>query len=179
MSKTGTPWTEEEIEFLKANYNDMFDREIGEILGRSTGGVSHQIRKLKLPRVNHKEWPEEKIQYLKANYGKVPVKEIAERLGCHPDTVHSRASKLGLGLKREKRCPKCGHWTSNDEVRCPNCALWLHTRSDCRNCAEFDGTSCKIFTTRNNPPMNKYGVCHGKKRAPAGSMGPTKLTSRV
>lgn len=179
MSKVGSLWTDEEIEFLKTNYKTMTNQEIGEVLDRGEGGVSHQIRKLKLSRATQRGWPEEKIKFLKENYGEMSTEKIAERLGCHPRTVTSRAYQMGLNAKREKRCPRCGKMTGDDGVHCPTCKLQLHTRADCHNCAELDGTSCRVFTTRDSPPLNKYGVCHGRKMAPARSKGPTKLTNIV
>jgi hypothetical protein len=73
-------WTEEEINFLKANYKTMLGRELVAILGKSIGSIRMKakalgIRKKELP------WTDRELQYLEDNYGLRPVEAIARKLG--------------------------------------------------------------------------------------------------
>lgn len=98
MNKTKF-WTQEEIEFLKNNYDKMEYADIAKIIGRTRDSVFWKAKDLGLKKVY--SWTEEELKYLKDNYETKSRKEIAEYLNKTPSSIQNKAHKIGL-IKPEK-----------------------------------------------------------------------------
>lgn len=87
-------WTEEDIEFLKWNYETLSYEEIGDALGRSYESVRSKANKLKFPRKNG--WTEDETRYLKENYSRTSIKEISYTLKKSEASVGAKAFSMGI-----------------------------------------------------------------------------------
>jgi len=94
-------WTEEEIEFLKENYNKMLYRDIAKILGRTVNSVRSKALKLGLTKREASEWSDEEIEYLKRNYHVKPLSEIIRKLQRSEKSIIHKAQRLGLSSPKE------------------------------------------------------------------------------
>ena len=91
-------YTEEEISFLKSNYQNMTIEEIADALGRTYSSIFSKARKLGLSKTGCKnnKWSEEEISFIKDHYQDMTTNEISEYLNRTPKAVHVKKSKLGL-----------------------------------------------------------------------------------
>ena len=97
-NKKNNAWTEEDIEFLKANYGKMKAKEIAKAIGRTEGAVMTRAYLLGLNSELEKvpTWTGEDIEFLKANYGKMTNDEIAKAIGRTERAVRDWLHRLGL-----------------------------------------------------------------------------------
>lgn len=96
------PWSDEEIEFLKNNYQRMSIFEMAKQLGRSYYAVSHMLRRLGLKKNDRggKLWTEEEDEMLrKLVSAGLPQKTIAFILNRTIPSIQSRMKYLGLKIK--------------------------------------------------------------------------------
>lgn len=91
-------WTEEQIEFLKYNYQSMTIEEIANALNKTYSCVFSKANKLGLSKTGCKnnKWSEEEIDFIKNHYKDMTTNEIAEYLNRTPKAVHVKKSRLGL-----------------------------------------------------------------------------------
>lgn len=113
-------WTEEEINFLKENFQHLTSREISDKLGRSWESVRGQLKRFKLTvgeelrkvrqasrkgvpsgREGVTKWSEEAINYLKEHHYTKPLPEICEHLGFRYGVVYKKMRSLGLKVNPE------------------------------------------------------------------------------
>lgn len=87
-------WTEKEIDFLKAHYEEMEYVDIGKILNRTKDSVRYKLKDLGLTKKNG--WSQKEIQYLKDNFQSQSKREIASYLNRTPNSIQIKANKLGL-----------------------------------------------------------------------------------
>lgn len=99
-------YTENELNYIKENYNNMTCNEIANKLGKKPGSVSYVINKLGLVKQKHNSWTEEEIQYLKDNYHCMTSKELSEHLNHTVHAINTKKDKLGI-----RRSDK---WTKSD-----------------------------------------------------------------
>lgn len=99
-------YTEDELNYIKENYNNMTCNEIANKLGKKSGSVSYVINKLGLVKQKHNSWTEEEIQYLKDNYHCMTAKELSEHLNHTVHAINTKKDKLGI-----RRSDK---WTKSD-----------------------------------------------------------------
>ena len=91
-------FAEEDIEFLKANYQSMTIEEIASALEKTYSCVFSQARKIGLSKTGCKnnKWSDEEISFIKEHYQDMTTNEIAEYLNRTPKAVHVKKSRLGL-----------------------------------------------------------------------------------
>lgn len=125
IKKIVRTWTQEEIDYLIANYPHQTVEQLSKYLtNHSTGGISAKATQLKLRKTNmicshgvkRSTWTEEELDFLKLYYSKVPLNELAEVLTNHtPEAIKGRAKLLKLKnsskIEREQgyfSCIDCG-----------------------------------------------------------------------
>ena len=89
-------YTNEQIEYITENYNNMTVKEIAIALNKSEGSVSNAARKLGLLKQSHKPWSNEEIEYLKNNYIQKTSEEIAKYLGRTVHSINAERDRLNL-----------------------------------------------------------------------------------
>jgi DNA-binding CsgD family transcriptional regulator len=94
----GKLWSEEEIEFVRDNYQDMTDKEIAEELNRSKHSVRSRrnIEGWNKKTQDEEPWDEEETAFLRENYDDLTASEIADRLGRKVRSVHNKAERIDL-----------------------------------------------------------------------------------
>jgi hypothetical protein len=91
------PWTEAEIEIVRAHYPSGGAAECMPLLpGRTPKGLRHCARKHKIR--GDGQWTEHDDHRLKLNWGARPLEWLANDLKRSRDAVYLRAEKLKLGL---------------------------------------------------------------------------------
>lgn len=89
-------WEENEILFLKENYETKTRGEIASILGRSEQSIKNKTKELSLIKKKDLEIDE---KYVVENFEKHSLKELAEKFNCAFETIKSFC--LNLGLSKE------------------------------------------------------------------------------
>lgn len=89
-------YTQEELDYIRKNYDNMTVREIAKNLNRNECGISTQAKKMGLSKQSHKQWTDEEIQYLKDNYIDKTSEEIGQYLGRPINSINSKRDELGL-----------------------------------------------------------------------------------
>ena len=89
-------WTKEEDDYLKQNYKNMTDEEMGIELGRSDGAVRGRRLSLRLIKHPRFQWNEEKIAFLTKNYVEKDIHYLSKKLNAPMSTIYNKASSLGL-----------------------------------------------------------------------------------
>lgn len=89
-------YTQEELNYIKENYDDMTVQELATNLNKTNGSISNAIRKMGLMKQPHKLWTEEEIQYLKDNYINKTSEEIAGYLNRSVHSINAERNRLGL-----------------------------------------------------------------------------------
>ena len=115
QTRNKTPWSEQEIQFLKDNYMSMTDKQLSAALGRGASALRTQMKKNGLRRIVKREnWTPEEIQFLRENYELMTRKEIGDKINRLPGAVKSMARKLGITRSKAgqasiiKRIPNSG-----------------------------------------------------------------------
>ncbi|EMA06161.1 hypothetical protein SAMN05443574_1401 [Haloarcula vallismortis] len=103
----GQRWTEDEIKFIKRNYENLSDSEMAdELSGRTKNSVSQKRRSLDLYRRDKDErwsenrWSKEEIEHLKKN-SDTSIQELAEQLNRTPKSVRKKKSRIGATTNRK------------------------------------------------------------------------------
>lgn len=91
-----SPFTENEKNYIRVNFEAMTIRQMAERLNRSEGGVKTWVIKLGLRRNNRFDWNEEKIEILRALYPEHSAEYIAEKLNTRTHVIYKKAESLGL-----------------------------------------------------------------------------------
>ena len=99
-------YTQEELEYIKENYDNMTARELSIKLNKPIGSINNATRKMGLIKQIHKSWTSEEIEYLKNNYIEKTSEEIGKILNRSVQLVNAERDKLGL-IRNEQ-------WNSND-----------------------------------------------------------------
>ena len=106
VDKRPDNWSEEEIEFLKANYSTMNKEYLAKKLGRSYSTIVSRASMIGIaperPYLARK-WTKEDEDCLRKNYNVISRKKIAQKLGRTEEAIHLKAKKMKLGNKTEKR----------------------------------------------------------------------------
>ena len=92
-------WTDEEINFLKENWNKKTHKEIAKELNRSISSIANKTRKMRLVD-NSNKWTKEEEDFLKENYFK-DLDFLADKLNKTCDAVKSKRFKLGLSARNK------------------------------------------------------------------------------
>ncbi len=91
-------WTDEQIDFIKSNYQDMSSRQIASALEKSITSVKSQVSWLGLGK--NIVWTPEKKNMLKKLYVKMSPDELAQKLGCAKSSLFKQAKKIGIPRKK-------------------------------------------------------------------------------
>lgn len=89
-------YTEEQISYIKENYCNMTNKEIGNNIGKTDKQVAYIARKLNLVKQPHKEWTCGELKYIKENYTKLTSEEMANHLNRTISSVNKKRGELGL-----------------------------------------------------------------------------------
>ena len=86
--KRDSAWKEDEIEFLRQNFEKMSNEELGKALGRSASAVKSAAGKLGIKKnISKTDWNDAMVEVLKKNYQKMNRNEIAQLLGIDAKAV--------------------------------------------------------------------------------------------
>lgn len=102
--RTNTPWTDEEVKFLRDNAKSMTCQELADSLGTHTVEVTRtklnelgivykkcHIGEVKNTKIVYEKWQED---YLKDNYGLMSQKRLAEAIGVSGSTVNRKLKEM-------------------------------------------------------------------------------------
>ena len=96
IDMAGQRWTDEEIEYVKANYGTLTSQQIGEKIGKTSRAVRHAANRIGL-NCGWFEWDDGKDGVLIEMYeSRLPVDEIALALNTTRTSVVGRAQRLGV-----------------------------------------------------------------------------------
>ena len=104
------PWTEAELEFLRANYRREGAKQCGVKLGRAAQTVAQQARKLGLNRHKTRPWTADERQFLRQNETR-SVSWLMAQLGRSRESIQYASRELGISARR-----KAVDWWSTGEV---------------------------------------------------------------
>lgn len=112
-------WTDEQIQYVKANYGRVSAQEMSRVLGKSKAAIhtkASQDLGLRDPNWGAYEWTAEEDQYLLDNYPAKKQKEIAQQLGRSVAQV-TRRLKLQIGSDKNLSADayKKGKWTPEED----------------------------------------------------------------
>lgn len=108
-------WEEQDIKFLKDNYQSMTNRELADGLGIKLTTCRTKLYQLGLKRMEMEYWTEEQIQFLKDNYLEMGDTEMAEIFNetCPKEKgwrkKHIEKKRRYMKLKRSKAVQKRIH----------------------------------------------------------------------
>lgn len=120
-------YTQEELDFIKRNYNKMKVSEIADKLGRSEKAVRNKIERLgfkleKLKRNEPFKWTKEREQVIKDNCQQKPDFEIAKILGTSEGIVFRRRKQMGLIKKTREPFIQSGYRQRYENGK----RIWIH-----------------------------------------------------
>lgn len=98
----GKRWMQEEVEFLKANYEKLGAKVCTQYLRRTYCAVMGKAYNLGIA-TSSKSWTNDEIRFLKANYAKLGRKGCAKVLGRSTSSVKGMSQKLRLVMTPEFR----------------------------------------------------------------------------
>lgn len=111
-TRSGMRWSQEEDDFLRANYKTLGAKRVGKSLGRSKDSVRARVRTLKAAPRRIRRWTPEEYDFLEEHYETRGLKYVSEQLGRSESTVYSRAHALGL---KQPRPPRQTSWSKVDD----------------------------------------------------------------
>jgi hypothetical protein len=103
-------YSREDDLFLKKNFREMTNQELGKILGRSAFGVRERLHALNSKRFTVKHWTETDDQFMSENYFNMKQIDIAKILNTTVFAVKARAKVLKL---KKGQCVK---WTDEESL---------------------------------------------------------------
>lgn len=89
-------YTQEELEYIQENYNNMTANELAVKLNKSIGSVNNATRKMGLIKQPHNKWTDAEIEFLKNNYINMTSEEISYHVNHTIDAVNTMRDKLKL-----------------------------------------------------------------------------------
>lgn len=141
-------WSEEEREYLRANWGLLSIEEIASNLNRPVGGVHNQAyRGMKLKNIHGghcKRWTKEEINYLKDNWGKYKLSTIAKKMNRLEINIVKKAWQIGLGPQVQ--------WYTMVEIQD---MVGLHRTSIVKIIKRHNLKYCKDTTNLNRYQMNE------------------------
>lgn len=100
-------FTDQEIAFIKANYQNMGYQQIALKLNKSIYAINKKVRKLQLPyKVCDYRFKSSEIDFIKANYDKFSCQKIGNCLNRSAKAIEHQVQKLGLSKKIRKPITK-------------------------------------------------------------------------
>lgn len=111
----GKGWTEQDLQYLRNNYQTMTAEQIANHLGRTRAAVAGKAEKLGLKKdlrcPSGEKWTPEQDQYIRDHWLELGDEEIAAAVGHPVPSTHAR--RLKLNLKRRAGC-KGPSWTQEE-----------------------------------------------------------------
>lgn len=104
----GRRWTDQETEYLTANYGRLSIEEMSEALRRPAASITSKANVARVTR--HPRWSSEEDTLLRSKYGTMRATEIGRLLGRPEKSVYWRAMKLRLTK------PLSEDWTASDDA---------------------------------------------------------------
>src|SRR3990170_2781273 len=98
----GSPWTDEEKEYVKQNYKKLTTKEIAGNLNRTVNAIITIVGPLGVSSGRSRPWSDDEKKYLQSNYGKVPNEKLADELGRTVKAILAAAAKFGFTKKRKR-----------------------------------------------------------------------------
>lgn len=101
-------FSDEEIQFLKTNFQSMTNKKIAEALGLKITLVRMKAYELGLQKMELEYWPKEAVQFLKENFHKIGDRELSRIFNenfpkkKNWTSRHIQKKMAYLGLKRTK-----------------------------------------------------------------------------
>ena len=89
-------YTQEELEYIRENYDDMTAQELAIKLNKSIGSINNATRKMGLIKQLHRPWTVDEIEYLKNNYIEKTSEDIGKYLNRSIQSVNAERDRLGL-----------------------------------------------------------------------------------
>ncbi len=89
-------WTDEENDFLRANYGSMSNIEIGAALNKSEGSVSSRMARMHLRRWKLRMWRHDQEQFVRDHFVTMTDREMGEALGKTGTAVKYKRRELEL-----------------------------------------------------------------------------------
>ena len=89
-------YSEEEVSFIRENYETMTYKQMGETIGKNPSSVRYVAISLGLIKQKHKDWTEEEREFIRDNYGAMLVKDIAKHLDKTIHSVNSEVDRMEL-----------------------------------------------------------------------------------
>lgn len=90
-------YTQQEIQFIRDNWQRMSDKEIAQRLGRKAGGVKNARHKMGLTRHTKKPWTPQEDEILKKHYPTKKTEELLPLLpGRNVQGIYNRVDLLGI-----------------------------------------------------------------------------------
>lgn len=118
MQKT---FTNEQLDFIRDNFDKMTYKEIGAVLNRDWRAINHQVRKMGLVK-KQPEWTDEEEQFLKDNIGILTYEEMSHVLVRTRSSVQSKISKMKLGETPPKYTYNANYF---ENINTADKAYWL------------------------------------------------------
>lgn len=104
----GRRWTDQETEYLRANYGRLSVEELSEALRRPAPSIYSKANVARVTR--HPRWSSEEDALLRSKYGTMRAAEIGRLLGRPEKSVYWRAMKLKLTT------PVNDAWTPSEDA---------------------------------------------------------------
>lgn len=105
-------WNEEELAYLRANFQKYTYNELANHLGKSCFSIKKAANALRMVKQPHKPWTKEEDDFLKEHYIDMTSAEIGGKLGRSVHSINARRDTLGL-----VRNP---NWTKEEELYLTN-----------------------------------------------------------
>jgi len=91
------PFSEDELEYIRDNYNTMTNIEIGKRLGRATSYITTKAQELGL-KPKSVRWGDIKEEVIKNNWNDKHTKDLARSLGVTERQLMGKAKDMGLSI---------------------------------------------------------------------------------
>jgi len=103
LTRKNKKWTEEEIRYLKENYNTRKTTELASRFGRCPSVIRYKAKELGLVKENTEhEWSDNDYAYIRANYMHESVEKMASEIGCTKSALKHAMRRLGIRKKSHK-----------------------------------------------------------------------------
>ena len=106
-NKTKKNWTQDEIDFLKENYDILTQEEISSILNRTIKSIQKKMSYLGIKKyIRNDNWSQDEINFLKENYSNVSNEELMNILNRTDRAIRAKAVSLNLYKDLQETLPE-------------------------------------------------------------------------
>jgi len=111
-------WSNDEIEFLKNNFETTLFSELSKKLGRTEGAIRAKCFDLNL--FKNTPWSNEELDFVRNNYMEMKTSDISQALSRTMNAIELRAARMGL-----KKYPYTCNYHYFDNIDTEEKAYWL------------------------------------------------------